>query len=381
MRTVLITGARAPIALDLALSFRRAGREAHLADSVTPWAARLCGAGRFWRLPPPRFAFAAFAEALTRLVERLDPELIVPTCEEVFFLAEAARRNGFSSRLLAPPPETLRRLHSKIEFAALARACGLEAPATTRASGFLDVEAFSSCSHALVFKPEFSRFASHALIKPTREALRGVDARPDAPWAVQDFVEGEEVCIWSAARAGRLVAFAAYRPRWRIDRSASFYFETDHDPALVAMAQAVAAATEASGHLSFDVIRTADGRIAPIECNPRGVSGLHLFDAEARLAHALLRESEGMETPTVPARHLAPAMWLFGAPTALRRRGLRAFRDDLACSRDVFAKHGPGASAGALLDAARFLTVGLSRGRSASGQSTDDIEWNGEPIA
>jgi hypothetical protein len=195
---------------------------------------------------------------------------------------------------------------------------------------------------------------------------------------VQDFVDGEEICLWSAAVRGEVVAFAAYRPRWRLGRSASFYFETEHDPALFNVAQRVARQTGASGQLSYDVIRRPDGTIVPIECNPRGVSGLHLFDGDPRLARAIMTGC-GLEQPAVAARHLAPAMWCLGLPQALAHGRLREFRCDLARSRDVFGRE-PWSALGALLDAGRFAMVGISRGRSASGQSTDDIEWNGEPI-
>src|SRR5262249_42672740 len=59
--TILVTGARAPIALDLARSFEAAGHTVHLADSIRPWGARFTGAagGRLHGLPPPRFAFEA----------------------------------------------------------------------------------------------------------------------------------------------------------------------------------------------------------------------------------------------------------------------------------------------------------------------------------
>jgi hypothetical protein len=120
--------------------------------------------------------------------------------------------------------------------------------------------------------------------------------------------------------------------------------------------------------------------VRPIECNPRGVSGIHLFDGDARLAQALLGKAP-LQTPEARARHLAPAMWLFGAPYALANGKLVQFKRDLAHSRDVLSVAGePWLGLGALLDAGRFTLVGLSRGRSASGQSTDDIEWNGEVI-
>lgn len=376
MKRVLITGARAPIALDLARSFEAAGWSADLADSIHPWSVRLAGR-TLHRLAPPRFAFQAFAHNLAALVDALDPALIVPTCEEVFYVAAAAERLGFAERVFAPPLALLRRLHSKVEFAALARACGVAAPQTRRVRCPAELAPCRASSTTLVFKPEFSRFASHTLVGPTPAAVAALRPTPEAPWAVQDLVAGEELCLWSAARAGELVAFAAYRPRWRLGRSSSFYFQTDCDPALLAMARRLARGTGASGQLSFDVIRTADGTIVPIECNPRGISGIHLFDAAPELARAIAGEGP-LATPAADARHLGPAMALLGVPQALLGGRLGELRRDLAHSRDVLG--GPPAALGALLDAGRFTMVGLSRGRSASGQSTDDIEWNGEPI-
>jgi hypothetical protein len=379
LRRVLITGARAPIAVDLARSFEAAGWAADLADSIRPWSVRLAGRPLL-RLAPPRFAFAAFARDLAGLVERLDPALIAPTCEEVFYVAAAADRLGFADRVFAPAPSLLAQLHSKVEFAAVARGCGVATPLTRRVTSIDELACWRERSETLVLKPEFSRFASHALVCPTPRRVDALEPTPDAPWAVQDFVAGEELCIWSAARAGEVVAFAAYRPLWRVGRSSSFYFEADRDPALLAMAQAIARGLGATGQLSFDVIRRPDGVVAPIECNPRGVSGIHLFDADPSLARAIAGEGP-LAMPTADARHLGPAMALIGAPQALLGGRLGDFRRDLARSRDVMRLSGERwAGLGALLDAGRFTMVGLSRGRSASGQSTDDIEWNGEPI-
>lgn len=379
MSTILITGARAPIARDLARSFEAAGHLAHLADSILPWGAALTTPReRLHRLASPRFAFRQFAVALRQLVERLDPALIVPTCEEVFYVAEAASLNGFAHRVFAPPLSMLRRLHSKVDFAVLAHSVGITAPQTTRINSRDELDEWRPRCKELVFKPEFSRFASHTLIRPAASALEAVSPSKDEPWAVQVFAPGEEVCVWSAVIAGNVVAFAAYKPNWRLGRSASFYFEADRDPALLEMTRTLARAANVTGQLSFDVIRGVDGGLSPIECNPRGVSGIHLFDADARLARAFLGQEDDVQLPDVDARHLAPAMWLLGAPMALASGRFPAFCSDLARSRDALV--GVRGSLGALLDAARFGMVGINRGRSASGQSTDDIEWNGGPI-
>src|SRR5262249_35821794 len=155
-----------------------------------------------------------FADDLAHLVDTLRPRLIVPTCEEVFFVAEAAARDGYGDRVFAPAPNMLRTLHSKVNFARFAREAGVAAPDTVRVSSKSDLAPHRARADTIVLKPEFSRFASHTRVRPSSAEFDAVTPTPEAPWAVQDFVAGEEICIWSASLAGAVVAFAAYRPLW-----------------------------------------------------------------------------------------------------------------------------------------------------------------------
>ncbi len=379
-RPVLITGARAPVAIDLARAFAAGGYDLYLADSVTPWAARWSRAGRrrIVRLPPARHAFDAYAAALADWVARHDPALIVPTCEEIFYVAAAAARHGFAKRLFAPPLEVLRRLHSKLLFPALLRSIGAPALETWAIESPQDLEALGIAPGELVLKPEYSRFGTATLVRPDRAALRRFAPAPGRAWVAQRFVAGEELCLWSAARDGRIVASAAYRPLWRHRRAAAFAFELVAAPAAEAVAAKVAAATGMTGHLSFDFIVTESGEAVAIECNPRAVSGVHLFDGDPALAAAIAGEGPRAE-PKAELRYLAPAMLLLG-PVAGRGRW-RDLAGDWRRGGDALGRAGDrGPALGALLDAARFALTGFSRGRSPTGQTTDDIEWNGEPL-
>lgn len=375
-RTVLITGARAPVAVDLGRSFAAAGYAVHYADSVTPWAARMSrSASGIHRLPPPRTAFPAFAEALSRLSERLNPVAIVPTCEEVFYVAAAAER--LTAPVFAPPLQQLRRLHSKIAFVDHARSLGIAAPETWRIESRADLDALPPGD--LVLKPEFSRFATHTLIRPDARRLASVDAAPGKAWAAQRFVEGEEFCLWSFAREGRIVAAVAYRPVWRHGTAAAYAFEAIERPAAIEIARAIAADGAITGHLSFDFIATSDGATVPIECNPRAVSGLHLFDAHPGLARAMLGEGEAH--PVSGLRYLATAMGLLGIPAALAKGRIAEIATDIRRGRDAVGRAGDRRPAiGALIDAGRFTALALRHRTSPAGATTDDIEWNGGPI-
>lgn len=377
MSNVLITGARAPVAVDLARSFAAAGHTVHLADSVTGWAARLSRSVTTTHLlPPPRGDFAGFAAALRTLVDRLDPVAIVPTCEEVFYVAAA----GLGDRVLAPPLAALRTLHSKIGFADHARSLGLAAPETWRIERRSDLDALSTAPEDLVLKPDFSRFATHTLIRPTRAQLAAIDPTPARPWAAQRFIAGEELCLWSFARAGRLVASVVYRPLWRHGQAAAYAFEAVECPGALAIARTIADSGHLTGHLSFDLIVTPDGTVVPIECNPRAVSGLHLFDARPDLARAML--SDGAARAVEGLRYLGPAMALLGVPTAIAKGRMVQLASDVRRGRDAIGRAGDRWPAiGALIDAGRFAVQALATGRSPAGVSTADIEWNGEPIA
>jgi len=375
---VLITGARAPVAVDLARAFAAAGHDIHLADSVTPWAARWsrAGRGRVHLLPPARFRFEAYAAALADWVARYDPMLIVPTCEEVFFVAAAAARGGFAGRVFAPPLDDLRRLHSKLLFPALARSIGVAAAETWPINGMADVEALGIPSDQLVLKPEYSRFGTETLVRPCAAALRGFSPAPGRTWVAQRFLAGEEICLWSASRDGRIVASAAYRPLWRHRRAAAFAFERIDLPAAEQVAARVAGATGMTGHLSFDLIVTPEGEAVPIECNPRAVSGLHLFDGAPDLARAMTGDGPPVR-PSASLRYLAPAMILLG-PLAGRWRALAA---DWRRGGDALGRPGDrGPAFGALIDAGRFALAGLAARHSPTDQTTVDIEWNGEPL-
>jgi hypothetical protein len=375
---ILVTGARAPVALDLARSFRAAGCDVALADSVRPFAASL-SRPRFeiLRLPPPRRRFPEFRARLRTLAAGF--ELIVPTCEEVFWLAAAADLDGWSDRLFAPSVGSLRTLHSKAAFPALAREAGVEAPRTWPIASRADSHRVPLEPADLVLKPEFSRFGTRTIVGPSAGTAESLPVSPASRWVAQERLDGEELCVWSAMRGGRLVACVVYRPALRHRRSAAYAFEAVDCPAAVAMAGLIAPHVGGDGQLSYDVIVRSDGRVAPIECNPRTVSGVHLLDGSPELARALLGRSELRPPAAGTIRYLSPAMALMGVPAALAGGSFGRLRAVWGKGRDSVGRPGDRLPvAGVLLDATRFALTGATRLQGPTRGTTDDIEWNGE---
>jgi hypothetical protein len=378
---VLITGARAPAALDLARAFAAAGYAAHLADCAP------CAMARGSRAPAGVHAYAspvarpeAFERDLRDLVARLAPRLVVPVCEEVFHLAALARRwPDLKARLLAPDFETLRQLHSKALFAEACLAHGLPMPETWTLEGPGDLDALPPAGD-LVFKPEYSRFGARTLIRPDPTRLAALRPTPGERWVAQRHVAGTEVSFYAACRDGRLTAFGAYGSTWRERGGASYAFEAPPERVaadLLAIATTLAAVV-GQGQFACDAIIDAGGRVWLLECNPRATSGAHLFDRDPALAHALSGDGPAVQAAPATLRYLAPAYWLFGLPTALRQGRLDAWRRGLREGRDVIGAPGDRLPLlGALVDSLMFSAKALLAGRSLAAAMTADIEWNG----
>jgi len=318
MPTVLITGARAPAALELARSFRTQGWTVHSADSFR-YTLTAPAVQRHFRVPAPRTDLAGFRRHLTA-------DLIVPTCEEVFYLA------GLPGAFCGGLP-LLRRLHSKWEFLDLARDCDIGIPDSRLATSPDDLP---PRPEAFVCKREFSRFGSYTLVG--RAVCRPT---PSERWVVQERLHGEEFSAYGVARSGRLTAFAMYLPLRRF--ASSTYFRPTRDDQALAFARALVAELGFTGQISFDFMRNRRGTFV-LECNPRACSGVHLLPdvAQAILGDDWVEQSQ-------------------------RERGL----EHVLWGRPALAL---------LPHLAETLWRSLSRRQSFKAASTSDIEWDGEPF-
>jgi hypothetical protein len=383
-RRVLITGARAPVAAELAGLFNRIGAEVHVADS-TPLllaAGLKCVAGGH-RLPPARDDVRAYGEAVAALVERLGIDLIVPTCEEIFFLA-AARDAGHRVPLFASPLATLRSVHDKFAFIELASHAGIAVPQTRRLTSKEEVDELADRSRELVFKPCFSRFGTETRVGVAPNKLADVQPSAASPWIAQQRLHGEEVCAYAVALGGKLAVFSAYRPCHRMGRAASYFFEPVDLPEGERIAAAVIEATAFHGQISFDMIRTPERGLLPIECNPRATSGLHLLADQPELAARMLDGKPGCgvlrPAPDVQPAMISLAMWVSGLPRAALSGNVGRWRRDLARGRDVLSFPENPLTGRACKMFAAYFRESFATGRTMREFTTADIEWNGEPL-
>jgi hypothetical protein len=379
-QNVLILGGRAPVALDHARRFTHQGWSSYVADSVP---CRLSGwssaVARSIALPSPRRDARGFVAALGAAIERHRIDLVVPTCEEVFYLSRYRSALPAAVRVAVDDFDQLRALHSKWTFQELARDCGGNPPPSAAVHSLAEAREWARGA-PLVLKPEFSRFGVHVRLYPHGVPARAPELASQGRWVAQHFLAGRELCSYSVAERGRLLAHAVYHPAHRLGKSASYYFRPVASAAIRAFVERLVAKIGFTGQIAFDWIEAADGTVGVIECNPRAVSGVHLFGPDDALPAALAGVATGcvLPTPSQP-RTLAAVMLTAGLGQALRSGRVRDWWADLAAAGDVLAVPGDRLPAlGALRDMASFARIALRDGGNLRQASTGDIEWDGQ---
>lgn len=417
-RTVVLTGARAPVALDLARRFAESGWGVIVADSEPHLTARSRAVRRAYRVPSARFRPVEFARAIAGIARRHRADLIVPTCEEIFWLSavlkagDALEADGrapigdgvqrdlalLRGRLFAPEPGALARLHHKGRFAALLDELGLPHPRTEVVSSAIEWRRRPSTPGGWlwgerVVKPAFSRFGTRTIVLAEGEPLPHVGRiTAEQPWLVQERVTGRELCISAVAVGGKLTAFVLYEPLSRAGHGAGVVFQRieESDPvhgSARSLAATLAGGLDLTGQFGLDLLHT-DAELTILECNPRATSGIHLFGPGDRLADAF-RPAVAVEPDRTVVDLVTASREVvrLGVPHLLYGpRGVRSAGDAAAFLRqtkapDVLSEPGDRV---ALPTLARSLLVQMRTARTSRvsllGASTHDIEWNGEVV-
>jgi hypothetical protein len=269
-------------------------------------------------------------------------------------------------------------MHDKARFAEVANELGAGAGQNFVLADQGSVERFPHNPADFVFKPVWSRFASRIFIGPDRAALSAIHPTPEAPWLAQTRIVGEEFCVYAVAHRGKLVACAPYRNLMRAGAGTAICYEHVDAPDIADFCARFAEKTKWHGQVSFDFIRTPEGRLVAIECNPRATSGLSLFHPDDGVVEAIV---SGM--PAGPATRgrlgikgtilLVGLLGLVGLQK--RQPYLRRFFD----SRDALAFPGEWSLLhGQAISVAEIWLLSLAKKLSILEATTWDMEWNGE---
>lgn len=370
---ILITGACAPISADLAQVLGSAGHCVSMADCNRWPIGRFSPySQKFTRIPAPAQDFLSFVAAVREIIERDSINLVVPTSEEVFWLAQDP---VIADKLFAPTFDILQRLHNKSEFAQMAQDIGAGPDFCITVSSPQDIGSIpdSLINSGLVAKPVYSRFGASVILKPDRAQLLALDF--SRAWTVQSYVKGTEVCVYAVAHNGVLRVIQAYLPSYRAGKGASLYFEPVDDAQIDSFVTKFIYQHNISGQVSFDLMITPQGVVA-LECNPRGTSGVHLLaQFPEKFAEALLGPGPRIRVKRYPSpRMLGIPFLIYHGFSMARNTNTR-----LAWHTSVDATIQAGLPwYSGVLATCELVARAIRTGVPLTAASTLDFEWNGE---
>ncbi len=383
---ILLTGARAPVTLDLVRHFHLAGHEVFLADSIRlPLAGFSRFAKRTFVVAKPALQPNKFVEDLADIARRHEIDLVIPTCEEIFYIAAKLHLFPPAVTVFSEPLSRLEQLHNKWTFASLAKnsSSEIQPPETHLAASSVELEPWTARQDLVdwVFKPAYSRFAARTLVGPKPEVVSALRPSAADPWVIQRRIRGREFSTYSVSHNGVLRAHACYYSKYQVGIGSGIYFMAVDDVRIRSFVQEFVARQQFTGQLGFDLMQAEDGKLFVLECNPRATSGLHLLKS-LPLAEAFLHPGSSLLEPqSPPPSMLAAIVLLFSLPQAIAKGKLATLVKDMREAKDVmFAWNDVGPSLLSPISLLEVIATALRRRKPLTRAATFDIEWNGEPI-
>src|SRR5205085_5483822 len=239
-----------------------------------------------------------------------------------------------------------------------------------------DLRAAMANGSEIVLKPVYSRFAARTVLRPAARDVARITPSAAEPWVAQHFIAGRQVCTYSLARSGRVLAHTAYPAELTAGQGAAVVFRHIEHPAAFEWVREFVARENFSGQIAFDFIETAAGELYALECNPRATSGVHLLAANPCFAAAFFDEPPEVITPPAGRPAMLAAAMLFVALPAIRSwAGLKTWAAAFAGARDVvFRLDDPAPALLQWVGLANFLWWAARGGISPVQASTLDIE-------
>ena len=388
MQTILLTGARAPVTLDLARALAKRGHRVIAAESMGyPLSIHSNVFSKFYSITAPNESLSQFKCDLLKIISDEKVDLLIPSCEEIFHLSKIKTALSEVTTVLVDDEGKLAKLHSKFQFNEWVRKIGLNAPLSKIVNSCLEMRSAieSVPGEMVVLKPEYSRFASKTFVLSKIEALSRIESIFNGkPWVVQECLIGPEYCTYSFAKNGKLIAHVTYDHEFTAGRGAGICFESIEHPAIESWVKKFVYETQFTGQIAFDFIEDKKGEVQPLECNPRATSGLHLIAHHPLFLDRLVSQTDssavGTLHPPKGARgQLRLAMLVYGLPSIRSfKRAIAWFKIFFTAREVVFSLRDPMPFFDQFISFYLLIRESKQKKITPLEVSTQDIEWNGD---
>jgi predicted ATP-grasp superfamily ATP-dependent carboligase len=317
-KKILLTGGKMTKALQLARSFHAAGHQVVLVETHKYWLSghRFSNAvRRFYTVPAPEEDADGYYRALLNIVEAEKIDVFIPVSSPVasFYDAVAGTFLPSTCQVIHFSPDMTQLLDNKFTLCEQARLLGLSAPQSFLITEPRQILEFNFAASDRCYILKSIRYNSVSRLDLTQLPFEGMadyvnslPIRPDNPWIMQEFIAGQEYCTHSTVRHGKVRLHCC-------SRSSPFQVNYEHveKPEILEWIEQFVSKLNLTGQLSFDFIQAPDGRVYPIECNPRTHSAITMFYNHPGLAEAYLQDSPHEDTPIAPLPTSKPTYWLY----------------------------------------------------------------------
>ena len=380
MLNILLTGGRAPAALELARAIHKAGHTVFMAESLRGHLSQPSNAiAKNFYVPPPRQQTSAFINALKTIIIENRISLLIPTGEELFYVAMGS--DELPCAVFIESINKLNQLHNKWSFVINAIANDLYAPETMLIKSRDDLFHTYARWRDLVLKPVYSRFAAQTLVRPPLKlALSKLKFDPAHPWVAQEYISGQQYHTYSICHNGHITAHTTYPSTFTAKRNTAIVFQHVDHPAIFKWVKAFVEKNQYTGHIGFDFIETQEGQLSALECNPRATSGVHLLASHPQFVEALLNPELNCITPINDQSHMLSApMLTYGLPAALKNGQFRIWLKTFLSSDDVIVNFNDPLPALLQFRSIFSRLYSAMKNRISPLEAANfDIEWNGE---
>ncbi|TAF03529.1 MAG: ATP-grasp enzyme [Nostocales cyanobacterium] len=330
-KNILITGGKMTKSLQLARSFHRAGHQVFMVESHKYW---LSGhqfsnaVTKFFTVPAPEKDPNGYFQGLLNIVKQEKIDVFIPVSSPV-----ASYYDSLAKPILSPhcevfhfDAEMTKILDDKFSLCDQARDLGLTAPKAfliTSPSQILNFD-FSHDQNPYLLKS--IKYDSVTRLDMTKLPFEGMESyiknlaiSEERPWVMQEFITGQEYCTHSTVRNGEIRLHCC-------SQSSPFQvnYEQVDNPEIFKWVQHFVKSLNLTGQISFDFMQTADGKVYPIECNPRTHTAITMFYNHPGLADAYLNTGEN-QTHIEPLPTSKPTYWLYHE--LWRLTGIRSVND------------------------------------------------------
>lgn len=359
---ILITGGRAPATLHLIrLLACNSTYVLYTADSTFLYMSKYSNkVKRAFLHAKPNVDKELFKKQILRIIEDNDINVLIPTCEEIYHLSEFRQEIiALNCIFMSGWLEELIPLHNKWEFHGICRKHTINTPKTSLS--------INDITYPVVAKGIYSRSGNQIRILKNKEDFERLENRET--YLFQQRVDGTEVCTFSFAYKGKASVTVMYESDYKLsENSPNICYHPIKDEQIEQLVNGFIEKLNWSGQIGFDIIKTTDGEIYFIECNPRLTGGIFLLD------HVCLENHFLTAKKTVSSYGIRTLLWF----SQFRNRKIKKLLKGKIRIKDcTFDKNDMKPFFAMYMYFLKNVILQIVKKKKLTEIIVEDIEWNG----